>query len=190
MRVWFLALITSLVTLSSSADQIAIKGTGKTLSAIAPQGWVRQTPGTGNSRIRFSSPQGTPYAECAVIALEMPSLRGQPQSYFDQVMLEAPDAREIEQSLSMNFGNVRVLGIGRSLLSGHPAHIASVTYNMGTPNGPMWVRGVHITTGTTPGLAWTVSCGASGNSPQEAERSYRHWQSEIAKFPTYIRIHP
>lgn len=78
---------------------------------------------------------GTPYAECAVIVVEYPSLRGQPQSFFDGQMLEAQDVKEVAQQLSTTSSNVTVLNTGVSNISGHPAQVSNVLYSVGTPSG-------------------------------------------------------
>ena len=167
-----------------AAQIVTVTDAPRAFSIASPTGWTRQPPATGNSRLKFVSPPGTPYAERAVIVQELPSLRGQPQSYYDQFMAEPPDPSEMQQQLASQFSNVRAFAPGVANLSGHPAQVINVEYSA----GQQWIRGVNTITGTTPGLVWTLTCGAGGKSPAEARKGFSHWQVELARFPTYLKI--
>jgi hypothetical protein len=170
------------------AETISIKNSPRPFTIVPPSSWTQQPTTTGNSRIRFHSPVKTPSAECAVIVQEYPGLKDAPQSMFDQKMAEPPNPNVIKSQLSSRFNNVKVLSVGVASISGHPAQLYNVQYSVGTPDGEQWFRGIIITAGTTPGLVWSISCGASGKNINEALKGYNYWQSEIVRFPTNIKI--
>ncbi|MBV5343717.1 hypothetical protein JZU68_09000, partial [bacterium] len=58
------------------AQSVTITESPRPFSATAPENWSRLPPATGNSRLKFVSPSGTPYAECAVIVKTLPALTG------------------------------------------------------------------------------------------------------------------
>jgi len=184
---WVVAYSLFLVT-SALAQTVQVTSSPRPFSAVAPTSWTQQETTTGNSRIKFAAPAGTPSAECAVIVKEFPSLRGEPQSTFDQKMAEPLDPTEMASQLSSRYNNVKVFATGVASVSGYPAKLFNVQYSVGTPSGELWARGVLVTTATTPGLVWTISCGALGLSPAEAQKGYSYWQSEIMRFPTNIKI--
>lgn len=51
-----------------------------------------------------------------------------------------------------------------------------------------WVKAKNVSAGTVPGLVWTVVCGATGKTVEQAKQGYDYWQLEINKFPTFLRI--
>ena len=156
-------------------------------SAVAPAGWSRQPPATGNSRLKYVSPRGAPYAECAVIVKAIPALRGHSQSEMNLAMLDLPDTNDVARSLA-SYSNVRVLSVGNATLSGVPAQTYNVRMSIGTPAGVQWIRGVTTTTMTVPDLNWTVTCGGQGRTLDEASKAFDHWQLEFMKFATYIKF--
>lgn len=170
------------------AQTVRIDNSPRPFTAVAPTSWTEQATATGNSRVKFASPAGTPAAECAVIVKEFSGLSNMPQSTFDQQMMELPDSNEIASSLSSVFNNVKILSVGKASISGYPAQLYNIQYSVGTPVGEQWFRGTMVTTATTPGLTWTASCGASGKSLDEALEGYSYWQLEIVRFPTNIKI--
>ena len=174
---------------SLASDQaIRVDSSPRPFAVVSPQGWKQQPTTTGNSRVKFASPAGTPNAECAVIVQELSGLKGLPQSYFDEQMLQPSAPREIELQLSSRYNNVKVVATGVANISGHPAELSNVRYSVGTPAGELWARGLMVSTGTTPGLVWTSACGGLGRNVKEADAAYSYWQSEIMRFHTNIKI--
>jgi hypothetical protein len=170
------------------AQTVRIKNSPRPFTVVGPTSWTQQPTTTGNSRIKFVSPVGTPAAECAVIVKENPGLRSIPQSTFDGQMAELPDPNEMASNLSSRFNNAKVLSVGVASISGHPAQLHNVQYSVGTPDGEQWSRGTMVTTMTTPGLSWTVGCSAMGTNLNEALKGYSYWQLEIVRFSTNIKI--
>jgi hypothetical protein len=170
------------------AQTVQVKNSPRPFSIVAPSSWTQQPTTTGNSRIKFVSPAGTPAAECAVIVQAFPGLKGITQSTLDQQMAAPPDLNQMASHLSSNFNNVKVLSVGISSVSGHPAQLFNVQYSIGTPDGEQWIRGIMVTTATTPGLIWTTSCGALGKNIDDALKGYSYWQLDIIRFPTSIKI--
>lgn len=119
----------------AAAQSVTITESPRPFSATAPANWSRQPPATGNSRLKFVSPSGTPYAECAVIVKTLPALRGRSQAEINSAMLEAPAPEGITRALSVSFSNVRVISAGNGALSGIPAQTYNVQYSVGTPAG-------------------------------------------------------
>ena len=170
------------------AETVTVKNSPRSFTVVAPTSWVQQPTTTGNSRIKFASPPGTPAAECAVIVQEYPSAKNIPQSTLDKGMAEGLDPSEIASQLSSLYNNVKIFSVGVGNISGHPAQLVNCQYSVGTPTGEIWARGITVTAATTPGLIWVVSCGALGKSTAEAQKGYSYWQLEIVKFPTKIKI--
>ena len=172
------------------AESVTITDAPAAFSASGPAGWSRQPPATGNSRLKYASPSGTPYAECAVIVNTSSALRGLSQLEMNTVMLAKPDPEAIARHLASSFGNVRVISVGNSLLSGFPGQIYNVSYSVGSPAGPKLVRSVTTSTMTAPDVGWTVTCGGQGQTLAEAQKAFDYWQSEFVKFPTFIKFIP
>ena len=170
------------------AQAVKVENSPRPFTVVSPTSWVQQPTSTGNSRIKFAAPLGAPAAECAVIVQVYPGLRGEPQSTFDQQMAEKPNPIEMASQLSSRYNNVKVFSTGVASISGFLAQLVNVQYSVGTPSGELWARGITITTATTPGLVWTISCGALGKSLGEAQKGFSYWQSEIMRFPTNIKI--
>jgi len=185
--VWFAGCIL-LIGTQALAQVVKVDNSPRPFSVVAPTSWVQQPTTTGSSRIKFAAPSGTPAAECAVIVKEFPGLTGEPQSTFDRVMSEPPNPSEMASQLSSRFNNVRIFSTGAASISGYPAQLVNFQYSVGTPDGELWGRGIMVTTATTPGLVWTISCGAIGRSLEEAQKGYSYWQLEIMRFPTNIKI--
>ncbi len=80
-----------LVAVQATAQVVRIDNSPKRFSVVPPKSWVQQPPSTGNSRVKFSAPSGTPPAECAVIVQEFPALRGKSQQEFDIGMAQPAD---------------------------------------------------------------------------------------------------
>jgi hypothetical protein len=176
------------VATQAIAQAVKVENPPRPFTVVSPTSWVRQPTTTGNSRIKFVAPLGTPAAECAVIVKEYPGLRGEQQSTFDQQMAEQPNPSEMTSQLSSRYNNVKVFSTGVASISGFPAQLVNVQYSVGTPRGELWARGITVTTATTPGLVWTITCGALGKSLDEAQKGFSYWQSEIMRFPTNIKI--
>ena len=70
------------------AQTVSVKNSPRPFRVVAPASWVQQPTTTGNSRIKFAAPSGTPAAECAVIVQEYPSAKNIPQSTLDKGMTE------------------------------------------------------------------------------------------------------
>ena len=170
------------------AQSVTITDSPRPFSATAPAGWSRQPPATGNSRLKYVSPNGTPYAECAVIVKTIPAMRGHPQSEMDAAMLQAPDPSSIAQGLAGSYNNVRVISAGNAGLSGVPAQTYNVQYSVGSPAGEQWIRGVTTTALTVPDVSWTVACAGQGRTLAEAQKAFDYWQLEFVKFATYIKF--
>jgi hypothetical protein len=170
------------------AATVTITDSPGAFSADGPAGWSRQPAGGGDSRLKFVSPEGTPYAECVVIVKAVPSLRGQSQSDLSAAMREPPDAKAAAQRLARSYSNVRVVSVGNGALSGVPSQIHNVTYSAGTPVKTEWTRLVSASAATTPGIVWTVACGAQGRNLAEAEKAFDHWQLEIARFKAQVKF--
>lgn len=185
--VWVVAFSLLLPT-SALAQSVQVTNTPRIFTVEVPTSWTQQATTTGNSRVKFASPQGTLPAECAVIVIDSPGLRGQPQTALDRVMAELPSPSEIASQLSSRYNNVRVLATGAASVSGHPAQLTRAQYSVGTPSGELWAIGIMVTTATTPGLIWTTSCGALGWSPSDAQKAFSYWQSEIVRFHTNVKI--
>lgn len=173
---------------SVAAQSVTITDSPSPFSATAPTGWSRQPPGTGNSRLKFVSPSGTPHAECAVIVKTSSALRGLSQTEINAALLDPPDPKVIARNLSASFENVRVISVGNGVLSGIPAHIYNVQYSVGTPTGIQWIRNVSTTTITVPGVSWTVGCGGQGRTLAEAQKAFDYWQLEFVKFRTFVKF--
>jgi hypothetical protein len=176
------------VTTQAIAQAVMVKNTPRPFTVVPPTSWVQLPTTTGNSRIRFATPLGTPEAECAVVVQEYPSLRDVPQSAFNQKMVGQPNPSELSSQLSSRFNNVKVFSTGLASISGIPAQLFNVQYSVGTPSGEHWSRGIAVITATTPGLSWTITCGAHGKNLDEAQKGFSYWQSEIMRFPTNIKI--
>ena len=171
-----------------NAETVTVENSPRSFTVVAPASWIQQPTTTGSSRIKFSAPSGTPLAECSVIVKEFPGLRHVPQSTFDRQMATPIGTTEIATQLSSQYNNVTVFSTGAARISGYPAQLYNVLYSVGTPAGEIWMRGIIVTTATTPGLVWTLGCCALGKSREEAQKGYSYWQSEIMRFPTNIKI--
>lgn len=182
------ALLTGLVAIDVGAQSVTITDSPRSFSATGPAGWSRQPPATGNSRLKYASPSGTPYAECAVIVKTLPALRGHSQSEMDAAMLDTPDPNVIARGLAGSFSNVRIISAGNTAVSGVPAQIYNVQYSVGTPAGVQWVRGVTTTAMTVPDVRWTLTCGGQGRTLDEAQKAFDYWQLEVVKFATFIKF--
>lgn len=176
------------VTTQAIAQAVRVQNSPRPFTVVSPTAWVQQPTSTGNSRIKFAAPSGTPAAECAVIVKEFPGLKGVPQSTFDQQMIEPPNHSEMASQLSSIYNNVKIFSTGVASVSGFPAQLFNVQFSVGTPGGELWSRGIMVTTATTPGIVWTITCGALGKNLDEAQKGYSYWQLEIARFTTNINI--
>ncbi|MEW6428331.1 MAG: hypothetical protein AB1568_09885 [Thermodesulfobacteriota bacterium] len=157
-------------------------------SVKPPESWRQIQTTTGNSRVRFSSPSGTPTAECAVIVKEISILKNFSQDELDSVTLESSDPSLLSNQLSSGYNNIQILGTGSGSVSGHLAIVVRYTGSTGTPDGELWTYGIITTTKTTPGLSWTISCGGLGFTQEEAKKCFSYWQSEMVNFSTHLKI--
>lgn len=162
--------------------------TPRPFSVVVPKSWVKGEIVSGNTRLSLVAPTGTPTAECAVGVLELPGMKGQSQSEIDRIMLENPSASEMAAQLSNQYNNVRVTSAVKTFISGYPAYLYNLQYSVGTPSGEMWTKGTIYTFGTTPGLVWSISCGATGRNINEAIKGFSYWQLEMNLFPTKMKI--
>ena len=177
-----------LIGTTTEAQSLMVVNSPRPFSVVAPATWVQQPTTTGNSRVKFSSPSGTPRAECAVIVIDSPALRGFSQEYFNAIALDLPAASDLAYQLTSRYNNVGVWGVGFATISGFPAQSYNVRYSVGSPIGEIWGTSRHVTAMTAPGFAWVVSCGGLGKTPQEADIAFSHWQIEILRFSTNVRI--
>lgn len=115
---WVVAFSLLLPT-TALAQTVQVTNTPRTFTAVMPTSWAQQPTTTGNSRVKFASPQGAPPAECAVIVIDSPGLRGQLQTTFDQKMAEIPSTSEMASQLSSRYNNVKILTTGAANISGH-----------------------------------------------------------------------
>ena len=152
-----------------------------------PSSWARGPAVTGNTRISLVSPKDTPHAECAVIAVEFKGT-SMSQSDINQNMATLTSQKETEMELARSYNNVKVRSVGRGLLSGFPAHVASFEYSVGTPAGEVWGVMTTTTTAVAPNISWTVGCGGLGKNIYEARKSHSYWQVELNNFPTNFKL--
>ena len=143
-----------------------------------PASWAVHSPGSPNSRAKVVSPKDRSHAECAVIVQRYPQLSSLPQGEIDQVFAQRPSPSEFKEALSQSHSDVTVLAVSVGALHSRPAHFARVRYSLGTEAGKMFASGRVLST-ATPGLTWTVTCGAQGRSFDEAEKNYQYWQAVI-----------
>ncbi len=177
------------IFMTDPAYAITIKGKHpRAFIASSPSGWRKGKLISGHARGAFVAPPGTPPAECSISTTEFTPMRGYSQSQLNQFMADPPVASDIANHLSQQYNNVKVLSAGYTIISGYPAHQFNVQYSVGTPSGEVWVRGVVATTATTPGLIWSVGCGAVGTSIKDAYRGFSFWQSEMNLFPGRVKI--
>ncbi len=171
-----------------SAQTIIINNSPRPFSVVPPTSWIQRPTSTGNSRVKFVAPPGTPSAECAVIVKELPIIKNQPQSFLDQQMSSRLDPKVMASQMSARFNNVQVFKTCVATISGHPSQLINFQYSIGTPSGEIWFRGTTITAATTPGLIWTITCGATGRTTDEAQKGYSYWQLEMFRFSTNVKI--
>lgn len=143
-----------------------------------PDSWVVQPPASPNSRAKVVSPKSSPHAECAVIVQRYPQLATLKQGEIDQVFAQRPSQSEFTEALSQSHSDVTILEVSVGALHSRPAHLARLRYSLGTESGKMFASGRVVST-ATPGLTWTITCGAQGRSFDEAEKGYQHWQALI-----------
>lgn len=176
------------VCAASVQAQTVSVSTPRHFSAVVPKYWVNGEIVSGNTRLSLVAPTGTPTAECSVVVLELPGMKKQSQSEINQIMLENPSPSEMAAQLSHQYNNVKVTSAVKTFISGYPAYLFNLQYSVGTPSGEMWTKGTVYTFGTTPGLVWSISCGATGRNINEAIKGFSYWQSEINLFPTNVKI--
>ena len=188
LRKYLLTLIILWTTNSLAESSVLISDAKLPFYVTAPTNWIRVPTGTQNSKVKFTSPDGTPAAICAVIVQFMPSLQDRSQYEFDQYMASEPDSTAMQNQLAASFNNVQVFNPGTRFLSGHPAQLFNVRYSTGTTRGEFWERDILVVTMTKTGITWTISCGSLAKSPQEANKAYSYWQDEIQRFSTNLKI--
>jgi hypothetical protein len=186
-RVLLVMLLARIGHSMAQAQSVTITESPGAFSARSPTGWSRQ-PATGDARLKFVSPEGKPYAECAVLVKTRPSLRGRSQSDFDTAMRETPDAKAMARQLAKSYGDVRIISVANGALSGVPAQVYDVVYSVGTPARTEWVRSVTAIAVTVPDVIWTSTCGGQGRTLAEAQKAFDHWQIEFAKFSAFIEF--
>ena len=105
MRILRLVLCFIFVTssMSTTAQVLTVTNSPRAFSVATPTSWLLRPVSTGNSRIKFSSPSGTPSAECSVISKEFAGLSGLPQEYFDSIILKQTSAAERTDQLAARY---------------------------------------------------------------------------------------
>ena len=156
-------------------------------TVVPPATWVRGPIVTGNTRIAFNSPKGTPHAECSVLAVEFNGQRLSQQD-INQNMAELPKVRDAEAHLRATYNNVKVRSVGRGLLAGFHAHVIVFEYSVGTPKGEVWGVAISTTAAVAPNVSWSAACGGLGNNLAAAQTAYSFWQSELNHFPTNFKF--
>jgi hypothetical protein len=169
-------------------DRIAISNVLRPFTVKPITSWVQVPPTTGNSRVKFVSPDGTPRAECAVIVQEYPQLSELTQAELDLRTRAAYNDKEIQQNLSKRYNNVVVDSSSTAAVSGYAANWINTRFSVGAPSGEVWSRGFNIGFATTPGVIWTISCGGLGRSLEEANKAFSYWQSAMVTFHTHLKI--
>lgn len=183
----FCAAMTGYAATDSSAQVVRVTNAPRPFSVVSPSTWVPGPIVTGNTRVAFNSPKGTPHAECAVLAIEF---KGQKlsQESINQNMAELPTVRDTEAILGASYNNVKVRSIGPGLLAGYHAHVVSFDYSVGTPNGEIWGVFTSTTAAVAPNVSWSVGCGGLAKNLSEARKSHSYWQSELNNFPTNFKF--
>ena len=185
---WLLsAAFAALSAESSFAQAVQVVNAPRPFSITPPATWVPGPIVTGNTRVSTSSPKGSPYAECAVIAVEFKG-HNLSQKEIDQNTAELATVKETESELGRSYNNVKVRSIGRGPLAGHPAQVVKFEYSVGAPGGEMWGVMTATSAAMAPNVAWSVGCGGLGKTLVEANKSFSHWQSDINNFPTNFKL--
>ena len=143
-----------------------------------PGSWVIRPASVPNLQVKVGSPDTTQPAECAVIVKRYPHAVSAKQSDIDQIFTEVPTPAELKDVLSQGANEVEVVTASAGTLHKRPAHWARVRYSVDTSAGKVSASGRVVMT-ATPGLTWTVSCSAQGDTPAKAEQSFQFWKKEI-----------
>ena len=171
--------------------EIRVSESPRAFSAIPPASWVKGPIKTQSTRLSLISPPETPFAACSVGVQEIPALRDMPQATFNEGMVnDPPSTSEMASQLSGQYNNVSVFSRNSAFVSGFPAQLYKFQHSVGSSEGELWTYGIMVTTATTPGLMWGVTCAGSGSSPEEAQRNYTYWQAELVLVSGNIKIEP
>jgi len=171
--------------------EIRVSETPRAFSAIPPASWIRGPIKTRSTRLSLTSPPETPFAACSVSVKKIPALKNVPQATFNEGMVnDPPSIDEMASQLSGQYNNVRVFSSNSIFVSDFPAQLYKFRHGVGSPEGELWTYGIMVTTATTPGLMWGITCAGVGSSQEEAQRNYSYWQSELVLFSANIKIEP
>lgn len=144
-----------------------------------PAAWVVQAPTTPNTKAKVVSPSSALTAECAVTVKRMSQLDALNQADLDQALLQSPPDREQYQTtLMQGFSDVSVIAVSQGRLGSRIAHMVRARYSVRDASEKNYLS-VRMAKAFSPGLSWGLICGGQGTSPDEAERAYEYWQSEI-----------
>ena len=149
-----------------------------------PMGWTQGKIVSGNTKLSVVSPKGMPEAECAALAIEMKG-GSATQQQINQNMSQLPSKNEVETELGLNWRNVKVESIGKTLLSGFPAQM--IIFQHGSKE-TYYTYAVSTTTAIAPNLTFSVICGGTGGSFENARSAFNYWRTEINIFPTTIKL--
>ena len=183
-----IAVFSAFFASTAAAQTVTITNTPRPFSAKTPAKWVLQPLKSGNVKLDFQSPRGTPQAGCTVVVQTLTGLRGHSQDEFNAEMTKPLDIKGFASSLSVTLSNVRVISAGYGALSRLPTQIYKVQYSTGTPSGKIWSLGVISTTISVPDIIWTVGCTGQGRTTAEAQKAFDYWQLELVAFPTFIKF--
>ena len=174
--------------MAASAEPLTVRNAPRPFSIVVPNAWKKAPNMTANTRVSYSSPSGTPLANCAVTAV---TFRGESvsQKEISSNFRNPPSTADMEKDLAASYNNVRVLGITRGILSDYPAWIVRFEASVGSPAGEDWIVMISTVTAVAPNITWQVGCGGTGASLQEARNAFHYWQSDIVNFPKNFRIH-
>ena len=168
-------------------EWVQVTNAPRIFTVVPPKGWVPAPLVTGNTRVSFKAPSGSPHGVCAVTAIEFKGQRLS-QAEIDKNLAEPMTAKEIQEDLSRSYNNVKVISTGRGLLAGFKAQVFKFEYSVGTPLGEMWATATTTTATVAPNVSWAVSCGSTGKTLSEARTGYSSWQMDFNAFPTNFKF--
>jgi len=113
-----------------------------------------------------------------LLSRDIPILSSLTQAQINQVYAERPSPVEVKEHLTQGFNDVTVIAVTVGALASLPAHHVREQHSGGTETGKIY-SSTRVVTTTTPGNTWTVSCGSEGQSFEESEKNYQHWQNVI-----------
>lgn len=90
---------------------------------------------------------------------------------------------EVEEMLRDGKGVVKVTKGATGKLHVHPAHTATFHYQ-----GEHGYASGQVAITATPEMTWSVSCYGQENKPEEAEKNFKHSESQIKTFFSSFRF--